>query len=85
MTALSDFPEMPGSPKGINPNIQTLVLFYKPPCGKWYVHSHKTYPSVEDAYAAAKKFLHPDTPIAVLPVDVDYLETVHKIRIGELS
>lgn len=85
MTALSDFPEMPGSPKGINPNIQTLVLFYKPPCGKWYVHSHKTYPSVEDAYAAAKKFLHPDPPIAVLPVDVDYLETVHKIRIGELS
>lgn len=44
------------------------VLFYQPPCGRWYVHSHKLYPSAANAFDAAKRFLSPGTPIAVLPV-----------------
>lgn len=41
------------------------LLFYKPPCGLWYVHSHKLYDTPEKAREAAKRFLHPDTEIAV--------------------
>lgn len=62
-----------------------FILFYKPPCGNWYVHSHKLYPSVDAAYEAAKKFLHPDIPIAVKQVDTDYLETHHLIMIGAIA
>lgn len=46
----------------------TILLLYKPPCGKWYVHSHKLYASHLEAYEAAKKFLHPDTPFAITDI-----------------
>lgn len=46
-----------------------FALFYKPPCGRWYVHSHKLYPSVEAAEQAARAFLHFTTPFAVLFID----------------
>lgn len=62
-----------------------FILFYKPPCGIWYVHSHKLYPSTDAAYEAAKKFLAPDTPISILSVSMDYLETAHRILIGEIN
>lgn len=46
------------------------ILLYLPPCGRWYVHSHKIYPSPEAARAAAKKFLHPDVVISVAIIDL---------------
>lgn len=49
-----------------------FALFYRPPCGMWYIHSHKLYETPEKAHEAAKKFLHPDTLIFVLPVDVPF-------------
>lgn len=45
------------------------VLFYRPRCGDWYVHSHKLYSSEEKAREAAKKFLHPKTQISIMPMD----------------
>lgn len=45
-----------------------FVLFYQPPCGDWYVHSHKLYPSEEAARAAARKFLPVGTVIAIASV-----------------
>lgn len=50
------------------------ILFYKPPCGKWYVHSHKLYDTPLQADDAAKRFLAQGTPYAVLPVDVEELD-----------
>jgi len=51
------------------------ILFYRPPCGKWYVHSHKLYDSPAQADEAAGRFLHAETPRAVLPVDLNALVT----------
>jgi len=50
------------------PREALFVLFYQPPCGKWYVHSHKRYPSAAAARLAAGEFLHPDTPYQVRSV-----------------
>lgn len=50
------------------------VLFYQPPCGAWYVHSHKIYASAGDAAAAAKKFLAPGTPISIMKFNVSRLD-----------
>jgi hypothetical protein len=60
----------------INFNIQGgYVLFYQPPCGKWYVHSHKIYGSVQDAFTAAEKFLSSGTPISIIAIGEQALET----------
>lgn len=50
------------------------VLFYQPPCGDWYVHSHKIYTSAGDAAAAAKKLLAPGTPISIMKFTVSRLD-----------
>lgn len=52
-----------------------FVLFYKPPCGKWYVHSHKLYSDDAAANEAAVQFLPSGTPIAVVPILPDFLDT----------
>lgn len=52
---------------------EQFILFYKPPCGNWYVHSHKLYSSVRAGQAGARKFLTPGTMIAVLPLDTALL------------
>lgn len=49
------------------------VLFYLPPCGAWYVHSHKLYDSEEEARDAARRFLRPGTSITVSPVSPETL------------
>lgn len=46
------------------------ALLYQPPCGAWYVHSHKLYDSPEQADEAAGRFLHHTTPRAVVPIDL---------------
>lgn len=46
----------------------TFLLLYKPPCGKWYVHSHKLYMTVDDAYKAVCKFLHKGTPFQIIDI-----------------
>jgi len=51
-----------------------IALFYKPPCGQWYVHSHKLYSSYQEAKEAAAKFLHPETPICCLAINEDVLD-----------
>lgn len=56
------------------------VLFYQPPCGKWYVHSHKLYPSQDAATEAAGKFLSPGIPFAAVPVELGEL---NRIAAGE--
>ena len=43
-----------------------FVLLYRPPCGEWYIHSHKLYPSKEIARTRAQKFLPTGTPIAII-------------------
>lgn len=50
------------------------LLFYKPPCGSWYVHSHKLYDTPEQARDSAKRFLHPDTEIAVHGISESVLD-----------
>lgn len=45
-----------------------FALLYKPPCGEWYVHSHKLYDSREQAREKASKFLEPGVPIAIVEV-----------------
>lgn len=45
-----------------------FALLYQPPCGQWYVHSHKMYPTIDAADAAAEKFLHTETPRVVVPI-----------------
>ncbi len=52
------------------------ILLYKPPCGVWYVHSHKLYDSVEAARRAAIKFLHSDTPVYILPFSISRVENL---------
>lgn len=54
--------------------IDPFVLLYQPPCGKWYVHSHKLYPSIADGKIGAQKFLPPGTRIAIIPVDIALVE-----------
>lgn len=56
-----------------NPTDPEFLLFYQPPCGKWYVHSHKLYGSFDLARQAARKFLEPGTPISILPLRTDHL------------
>lgn len=51
-----------------------FVLFYKPPCGRWYVHSHKLYESEGAARAAAARFLTPGTPISIATVAATMLD-----------
>lgn len=46
------------------------ALFYMPPCGKWYVHSHKLFLSTELARDAAKRFLSAGTPYVILPINL---------------
>lgn len=55
-----------------------FVLFYQPPCGTWYVHSHKLYDTEADAIEAAKKFLCANTPIYTMPVPVATFENYAK-------
>ncbi len=55
------------------------LLFYEPPCGEWYVHSHKLYSSEEAARDAARKFLSPETPIAIVPIFMDMLDQKRQI------
>lgn len=51
-----------------------FILFYQPPCGNWYVHSHKLYSSVEAGKTGAQKFLPSGTRIAVVPADIALIE-----------
>ncbi len=53
---------------------EQFILFYKPPCGAWYVHSHKLYPSAAAAEHAAGKFLAAGTPIAILNFNATWLD-----------
>ncbi len=46
-----------------------FILLYMPPCGEWYVHSHKLYTSVEQARDKAAKFLTPGTRIRIVELD----------------
>jgi hypothetical protein len=50
------------------------LLFYFPPCGKWYVHSHKIYESLAEAKEAAEKFLHPGTRFCIRSFDLGLLK-----------
>lgn len=50
------------------------ALLYKPPCGKWYVHSHKLYADPLQAEHAADKFLSPGTPYVAYQIDVEHLD-----------
>lgn len=52
------------------------ILLYMPPCGNWYVHSHKIYPSEAAAIEAAKKFIAPGTLIAVYPIIVGWIASL---------
>lgn len=56
-----------------------FVLFYQPPCGKWYVHSHKLYPTPDKAREAAEQFLSPGTPIAIVEMNLDVLEAFREV------
>lgn len=58
---------------------EKYILIYKPPCGTWYVHSHKLYDSPEDLVIAAKKFLSPGTPVSGLAVSLTQCEKLQKI------
>lgn len=42
------------------------LLLYRPPCGKWYVHSHKLYPNQDEAADAAIRFLPPEVPFEII-------------------
>lgn len=53
-----------------------FILFYQPPCGTWYVHSHKLYATEAAAEAAAAKFLPPDTPISVAPISISWVDNL---------
>lgn len=57
-----------------------FALFYFPPCGKWYVHSHKLYETADAARDAARKFLVPGALFAILPIAAVDLD-----QIGELA
>lgn len=50
-----------------------FALFYLPPCGEWYLHSHKLYDSREVALEKALKFLPPGSIVSVQPVDIELL------------
>lgn len=50
------------------------LIFYKPPCGIWYVHSHKIYPTLGAAKDAIKRFLPRGTPTAIRSIDLVALE-----------
>ena len=39
-----------------------FILLYQPPCGRWYVHSHKLYDTRMQAVEAINRFIHPETP-----------------------
>jgi len=54
--------------------MNAYILLYKPPCGRWYVHSHKLYPTKAAAYEAAAKFLCPGTPYTTRPVNLAELD-----------
>lgn len=43
-----------------------FILLYQPPCGRWYVHSHKLYDTRMQAVEAINKFLHADTPTLIV-------------------
>lgn len=51
-----------------------IVLFYLPPCGNWYVHSHKLYDTGDEAFEAAKKFLVPGTKFAPVTIDISRID-----------
>lgn len=61
------------------PSNKKILLFYKPPNGKWYVHSHKLYGNAGEARAAAREFLSPGTPYALKAVQIDSLDAFGEI------
>ena len=50
------------------------MLLYLPPCGVWYVHSHKLYDSPDDARGGARRFLPQGTEYAIIAIDVSVLD-----------
>jgi len=60
-----------------------FVLLYKPPCGEWYVHSHKIYGNMEAARSKARKFLPRGTPIAILALEFDLSEVSKHVEFVE--
>lgn len=55
------------------------ALLYLPPCGVWYVHSHKMFDTEELARQGARKFLPTGTEYAVIPVDVSALDETSSV------
>jgi hypothetical protein len=51
-----------------------FILMYKPPCGLWYVHSHKLYDTEDQGRDAARRFLSPGTEYKLVPIDVEALD-----------
>ncbi len=46
-----------------------FILLYQPPCGQWYVHSHKIYPTIDKANAAIERFISLGTPTKILNLE----------------
>lgn len=63
----------------LEPADAMVILLYKPPNGRWYVHSHKIYPSNDAAREAAREFLAPGTQISFRKVEAPWLEKLSEI------